>query len=129
MKAELQAAHDAQMSVMPQSDPVVEGFDISGICIPANEVGGDFFDFFWLNEKQTRFGMAIGDVSGKAMRAAMIAVMSSGMIYSEADETFSPRAAMTRLNRPMLLKTDEYTFIALLLAALDVKTKTMTFSN
>jgi serine phosphatase RsbU (regulator of sigma subunit) len=129
MQAELQAAHDAQMSIMPHSDPSVEGFDISGICIPAAEVGGDFFDYFWLNDQKTRFGIAIGDVSGKAMKAAMIAVMSSGMISSKANASFSPREALTGLNRPLFAKTNEQTYTALWLAALDVASKTFTYSN
>jgi ligand-binding sensor domain-containing protein len=129
MKTELQAAHDAQMSIMPQSDPAVEGFDISGICIPANEVGGDFFDYIWLNEEKTKFCIAIGDVSGKAMKSAMTAVMSSGMIYSNVDKTNSIKEIMTRLNRPVYSKTDRTMFTALCLAALDLQTKELIFTN
>ena len=129
LTTELKAAHNAQMSIMPHGDPKVHGFDISGVCIPASEVGGDFFDYFWLDEKETRFGIAVGDVSGKAMDAAMIAVMSNGMIASKADESFSPRETMTRLNRPLFSKTGEYAFTALWLGALDVLTRTCTFSN
>jgi sigma-B regulation protein RsbU (phosphoserine phosphatase) len=129
MQAELRAAHDAQMSIMPLSDPCVEGFDISGVCIPAAEVGGDFFDYFWLDGERTRFGIAIGDVSGKAMQAAMIAVMSSGMISSKADASFSPRAALNGLNRPLFTKTNERTYTALWIAALDVRSGTLTYSN
>lgn len=129
LATELKAAHDAQMSIMPHDDPQVEGFEISGVCIPASEVGGDFFDYFWLDEGHSRFGMAIGDVSGKAMKAAMIAVMSSGMIYSWADESFSPGEAMTLVNRPLYAKTTEQVFTALCLGALDVAAKTFTFSN
>jgi ligand-binding sensor domain-containing protein len=129
LTTELQAAHNAQMSIMPHGDPKVQGFDISGVCIPASEVGGDFFDYFWLDEKETRFGLAVGDVSGKAMDAAMIAVMSSGMIASNADESFSPRETMTRLNRPLHAKTRENTFTALWLGALDVATRTFAFTN
>ncbi|MCX5752688.1 MAG: SpoIIE family protein phosphatase, partial [Candidatus Krumholzibacteria bacterium] len=128
-EAELQAAHDAQMSIMPHSDPVVKGFDISGICIPASEVGGDFFDYFWLNDRRTKFGLAVGDVSGKAMKAAMIAVMSNGMISSIANERFSPQAALTGLNRPLFAKTSEDIYTALWLGALDVESKMFTYAN
>ncbi len=128
MEIELQTAHDAQMSVMPQRDPDVDGFDISGICIPANHVGGDFYDFLWLNEEKTKFGIAIGDVSGKAMNAAMIAVMSSGMLYSKADETNVPKEIMTRLNHSMFLKTNDTMFTALLVVTIDIKTREFTFS-
>jgi ligand-binding sensor domain-containing protein/serine phosphatase RsbU (regulator of sigma subunit) len=129
MTAELLAARDAQMSIMPHADPSVEGFDISGVCIPASEVGGDFFDYFWLNDSKTRFGIAIGDVSGKAMKAAMIAVMSNGMIATKANESFSPGEALTGLNRPLYSKTGEEIYTALWLAALDVREKTFTYSN
>jgi serine phosphatase RsbU (regulator of sigma subunit) len=129
LATELKAAHDAQMSIMPHGDPQVAGFDISGVCIPASEVGGDFFDYFWLGAGRTRFGIAVGDVSGKAMNAAMIAVMSSGMIYSRADESFSPGKAMTLLNQPLYAKTAEQVFTALCLGALDVAAKTFTFAN
>jgi serine phosphatase RsbU (regulator of sigma subunit) len=129
LEAELQAAHDAQMSIMPHADPVVEGFDISGICIPASEVGGDFFDYFWLNDRHTKFGLAVGDVSGKAMKAAMIAVMSNGMISSKADEHFTPQAALTGMNRPLFAKTNEEIYTALWLSALDVESKTFTYAN
>ena len=67
MKTELQAAHNAQMSIMPQDDPDIPGFDISGECIPTSEVGGDFFDYLWLDKERIRFAIVVGDVSGKAM--------------------------------------------------------------
>jgi len=125
---ELQAAHEAQMSIMPQSDPQLERFDISGICIPAHHVGGDFYDYMWLDDDKTKFGIAIGDVSGKAMDAAMIAVLSSGMIYSKADETSMPCEIMTRLNRSIFRKTHETMFTALCFAAIDTESRDFTFS-
>lgn len=125
---ELQTAHEAQMSIMPQSDPKLERFGISGTCIPAHQVGGDFYDYMWLDDEKTKFGIAIGDVSGKAMNAAMIAVLSSGMIYSKADETSVPREIMTRLNRSIFRKTHETMFTALCFAAIDTKSGDFTFS-
>ncbi|MCP5053766.1 MAG: SpoIIE family protein phosphatase [bacterium] len=129
LKAELQTARDAQMSIMPQKDPNVPVFEISGTCVPASEVGGDFFTYLWLDEEKTRFGIAIGDVSGKAMKAAMTAVMSDGILFCKASETGSIQEIMTRTNRPLYLKTDKRMFTALLLVALDTRTLEMTFSN
>ena len=129
MKAELAAAHEAQMSIMPQSDPKIAGFEVSGVCLPANEVGGDFYDYMWLNEEQTRFGLALGDVSGKAMQAAMTAVMANGMICAKAGEALAIKEIMTRLNRPMYAKIKREMFTALCFAALDIKTKELTFTN
>jgi serine phosphatase RsbU (regulator of sigma subunit)/ligand-binding sensor domain-containing protein len=129
LEAELQAARVAQMSIMPQSDPQLEGFYISGTCVPAHEVGGDFFDYLWLDPAKTKFGIAIGDVSGKAMKAAMTAVMSSGMLYTKVDCAGSIKDIMTELNRPLFTKTDRKMFTALCLAALDLGTKEFVFTN
>jgi len=129
LKIELQTARNAQMSIMPQSDPEIEGFSISGVCVPANEVGGDFFDYIWMNEEKTKLGIAIGDVSGKAMKSAMTAVMTSGMIYLKAYETNSVKEIMRRVNRPLYFKTEKKVFTALCLASLDIRTKEITFTN
>jgi ligand-binding sensor domain-containing protein len=129
LKTELQTARDAQMSIMPQSDPRVEGFDISGVCVPASEVGGDFFDYIWMDEAKTKLGIAIGDVSGKAMKSAMTAVMTSGMIYLKADESISVREIMERVNRPLYLKTARTVFTALCLASIHLPTRELVFSN
>ncbi len=126
--AELNAAHDAQMSIMPHTDPKIEGLDISGICIPANEVGGDFYDYISMNMNKERFGIVIGDVAGKAMKAAMVAVMSSGMVFSKADEDLPTDQIATRLNRAIYYKTDEIIYTALCLGFIDVKSKEFSFT-
>lgn len=129
MKIELQAAHDAQMSIMPQEDPKLPYIDVSGLCVPASEVGGDFFDYIWLNKEQTKFGIAVGDVSGKAMRSAMTAVLTSGMISSQVQDTSSIDTIMTKINFPIYQKTDRQMFIALCLASIDLNECTMNFTN
>jgi serine phosphatase RsbU (regulator of sigma subunit) len=129
MKTELQAAHDAQMAIMPQSDPQIIGFDISGVCIPANEVGGDFFDYIWADEAKSKFMVVIGDVSDKAMKAAMTAVMTSGIINSEARKGYSVEDIMTNVNRPLYVKTERDMFTALCLNSFDIKKKELTFVN
>lgn len=129
LQAELRTAHDMQMGLMPVADPVVKGYDISGLCVPANEVGGDFYDYVWLDRKQTKFGIALADVSGKAMKAAMTAVMTSGMIYRELGSNGTPKAILRRINKPMYAKLDQRMFTAMSLAAIDLRTKELTLSN
>ena len=128
LAAELRAAHRAQMSIMPQKDPEVGGFDVSGICLPAYEVGGDFYDYFRLGTDRRLFAVAVGDVAGKAMDAAMISVMSSGMLSSRVDETDSVASILRRMNRPLFEKTGDYVFTSLCLLALDAGTHEATFS-
>ena len=127
--AELKTAHDMQMNLMPVSDPQIPGFDISGICQPALEVGGDYYDYVWLDEEHTKLGIAMADVSGKAMKAAMTAVMTSGMIYREIGSNSSPKTILQNINRPMYLKTSKHIFTALSFAMLDSASNRLTFSN
>ena len=126
---ELKAAHDMQMGLMPTEDPKITGFDISGLCNPADEVGGDFFDYVWLDEKRTRLGIAIGDVSGKAMKAAITAVLTSGMVYREASMSETPKSILRKINKPIYLKTDRRMFTAMTFAIIDIRRKMLTFSN
>ncbi len=129
LKAELSAAHNAQMSIMPHSDPQIDGLDISSICIPANEVGGDFFDYFWTQQDSTKLGIMIGDVSGKAMTAAMTAVMTSGMLNTEANNAESLGTILSRVNVPLYNKTTKQMFTAVCLACIDPKNKELVFTN
>ena len=129
LRAELQAAHTAQMSIMPQSDPKFASLDVSGTCVPANEVGGDFFDYPWTDPKGGVLGVLVGDVSGKAMNAAMTAVLASGAIDAEARRSGSPDKALTAANRLLFSKTEKQVFISACLALIDSRRKTMTFTN
>ncbi|MFQ5799532.1 MAG: PP2C family protein-serine/threonine phosphatase [Bacteroidota bacterium] len=129
VEQELQTARQMQVSLMPASDPAIKGFDISGVCKPASDVGGDYFDYVWLDKKRTRLGIALADVSGKAMRAAFTAALTSGILYSELDGNRSVRQVLARMNRPMYLRTDKRVFTAFFLASLDVNSKKLTFTS
>lgn len=129
VEQELQTARQMQVSLMPTSDPAIKGFDISGVCKPASDVGGDYFDYVWLDKKRTRLGIALADVSGKAMKAAFTAALTSRMLYSELDGNRSVRQVLTRMNRSMYLRMDKRVFTAFFLASLDVNSKKLTFTS
>lgn len=127
--SELKSAHDMQMGLMPKNDPVIEGFEISGICKPAQEVGGDFFDYVWLDDERTKLCIVVADVSGKAMKAAITAVMTNGMVCREIGNNQSPQKILCMLNKPMYLKTESSVFTTMVLAVVDIKAKTLTVAN
>ncbi len=129
MKAELESAHDMQMSILPQSRPAIRKLDIASECLPANEVGGDFYDYFRVDEERSRLGIAIGDVAGKAMKAAMIAVLTDGMISTASQETDSTAGIMSRVNRSLFGKIERNMFTALLLAEIDTEKGRLRFTN
>ncbi|MCU0304840.1 MAG: SpoIIE family protein phosphatase [Thermoanaerobaculales bacterium] len=129
MKTQLVAAHDAQMAIMPHASPELPGFDISGICIPAHEVGGDFFDYFWFEDEAGKLCVVVGDVAGKAMSAAMNAVMSDGMVFSRARQSGSVEEIMVSLNLTVHKKVGARMFTALCLLVVDPDDRTLTFAN
>ncbi len=129
MKTELETAQHAQMSIMPQEGFTGEGFDIAGICKPAYSVGGDFFDYIRFDRDTVKFGIVVGDVSGKAMDSAMTAVMAGGMVHSKAVEALETDDVLTRVNRLLYLKTRKKDFVALCLAFFHTQEGELVFSN
>lgn len=129
LRTELRAAHDAQMAIMPQAPPDVAGFEVAGICLPAAEVGGDFYDHFWLEGQPRRLCLVVGDAAGKAMKAAMTAVMSDGMVYSRAGLGGSVEEIMGSLNRSLHAKLEPRMFTALCLMVLDPSSRALTFAT
>jgi sigma-B regulation protein RsbU (phosphoserine phosphatase) len=129
LQTELRLAREVQSSLMPAAQPGVPGFDIAGFASPAREVGGDLYGYAWLEEKESLFGVSVFDVSGKGMQAAMAAVFTSGAFASETRVTSLPGEILTRLNRAVYAHSRRGHFVAFLLAALDVRTKTLSFAN
>lgn len=129
LQTELKLARDVQMSLMPKSDPALEGFEIAGVSIPAANVGGDLFDYALLGQGEKEFGISVFDVSGKGMKAAMAAVFTSGAYATETRHTSSPAAILTRLNRGVFAHSRRGHFVAFLLTAIDPERRTITFAN
>ena len=129
LRTELQLAHDVQASLMPTTNPTMEGYDIAGMSVPAREVGGDLFDFTCLGSNAQRFGISVVDVSGKGMQAAMAAVFTSGALASNAKMSDSPAEILTGLNNAVYSHSRRGHFVAFLLAMLDLKSKGLTFAN
>jgi sigma-B regulation protein RsbU (phosphoserine phosphatase) len=69
LEEELRIAHEIQMSLLPHGPLRMPGLSVTAVCVPAREVGGDYYDFFPLDEN--RVGILIADVSGKGTSAAL----------------------------------------------------------
>ncbi len=129
LRGELETAREMQMGIMPSKAPNVPGVDIAGICLPATEVGGDYFDYFPKNRSHHELGFTVADVSGKGMKAAMTAVMVSGMLHAEAARGLKADEMLTRINVPLYKKSDRRMFTALLFGILNMKKMQFTFTN
>ncbi len=124
---ELQDAQNMQMSLLPQSPPALEGFDIAGSCKPAREVGGDFFDYLSLPGGRT--GIALADISGKGLKAAMNAILVDGMLREIAKNRTSCGEILSTLNADLCPLMEKQMFAALELAIIDRETSILRWSN
>jgi phosphoserine phosphatase RsbU/P len=126
---ELEIARQVQQKLLPGESPKIEGFEIEGVCIPANEVGGDYYDFFRVTE--TKMGIVIGDVSGKGVPAAIYMTLTKGVIQSlvENKTRFSPEQVMIKTNHSLYHMMDHRSFVTMLFAVVDIKRRTLVFAR
>ncbi|MCP4156575.1 MAG: SpoIIE family protein phosphatase [bacterium] len=127
MAKELEIAHRVQMKLLPAQSPKIEGAGIEGVCIPANEVGGDYYDFIPIDDN--RMGIVIGDVSGKGVPAAIYMTLTKGIIQSHVENRFSPSEVLTKVNRSLYTMMDQKSFVTLFYAVIDLKKKRLVFSR
>ncbi|MCK5572240.1 MAG: PP2C family protein-serine/threonine phosphatase [Bacteroidetes bacterium] len=123
MAHELDIARKVQMSLLPKKNPVIDGFDIAGTCLPALEVGGDYYDFFDLDDG--KMGIAIGDVSGKGVPAAIYMTLTKGVLQTSAMVSSSPKEVLNKLNRQMYTNIERNSFVSIYYAVLDNMKRTM----
>ena len=126
LEAELEKAHELQMGLMPNESPHVEGFDIMGRCIPANHVGGDFFQYFQQDDK---LSICMADVTGHAMEAAIPVVMFSGVLKNEMRHGSSMVDLFANLNDSMHDSLDSRTYVCFLMGELDVADRSLRLAN
>lgn len=130
LESELGIAHDIQMSLLPQLPVPFPGkgrLDLYALMEPAREVGGDFFDFFWLDEQ--RLCLVIADVSGKGVPAALFMAVSKTLLKVIASQETSPAAMLTRLNGQLAADNEQSMFVTLFCAVIDTDSGLMTYAN
>jgi sigma-B regulation protein RsbU (phosphoserine phosphatase) len=130
MEGELNAAKEIQMSMLPLTFPPFpqrSEFSVFATLAPAREVGGDFYDFFFIDED--RFCFCIGDVSGKGVPAALFMAVSKSLIKSRATADFSSASIITHVNNELGRDNDACMFVTVFLGILDVKTGALTYTN
>ncbi len=125
LKKELEIARNIQKRLLPQADPQIHGLDISGICIPADEVGGDYFDYFKINEDQ--IGLVIADVAGKGTSAAFYMAEIKVMISSPAFSELSLKKLLTHINKRLCQILDKKVFATMIYGLLDIKQRQFKF--
>jgi sigma-B regulation protein RsbU (phosphoserine phosphatase) len=127
LEEELRIARQIQMSLLPRGPLEMPGLGVTALCVPAREVGGDYYDFFRLGHD--RLGVLIADVSGKGTSAALYMAELKGLMLSLSEIYQSPRELLLEVNRILAENLDSRSFITMLYAVLDLKRGVMTFAR
>jgi len=126
MEREMGLARQAQKSILPMRSPEHPGYDIGSFIMPARAVGGDFYDFIPVDNQ--RLCIVIGDVSDKALPAALFMAVTLSLVRAEIGRTVDQRQILENINK-FLLRMNAKMFVTLLYCILDFKTGSLKYSR
>jgi sigma-B regulation protein RsbU (phosphoserine phosphatase) len=115
------------MGLMPKESPPIAGFAIAGRCIPANHVGGDFFQYFL--RPDDRLTLALADVTGHSMDAAIPMVLFSGILKSQMELGGNLEELFSRLNRSLYGALPRRTFVCCAMGELELSSRLIRLAN
>jgi sigma-B regulation protein RsbU (phosphoserine phosphatase) len=128
--SELRIASEIQKSILPRTFPPFPDradFEIYATTIPALEMGGDFYDFFLIDDK--RLGVVIADVSGKGVPAAIFMAVSRSLLKATALASVSPSECLEHVNRLLCPDNESAMFVTVFYGILHTETGELEFSN
>lgn len=129
IQKELSVATSIQQSILPQTFPPFperRDFEIYAQMVPARHVGGDFYDFFLIDDE--RIGFVIADVSGKGVPAAIFMAMSRALLKATALTGVSPSECLQRVNRLLCRESDAGLYVTLFYGILHTRTGEVEYS-
>jgi sigma-B regulation protein RsbU (phosphoserine phosphatase) len=127
LQEDMHHAATIQQMLLPREAPAIPNVDLAGLSVPAREVGGDYFDYIDLGDG--RWGIAVGDVSGKGMSAALLMANLQATMRGCARIATSVADCVTAVNRLLLASTDTRTFVTLFYGVFDAQARTFTYCN
>jgi sigma-B regulation protein RsbU (phosphoserine phosphatase) len=130
MQSELRIAHQIQMDMVPKIFPPFperDDVDLFAILDTAKEVGGDLYDFFFIDDE--RIVVLVGDVAGKGVPASLFMAVTRTLIRSKFTKGISTAKVVDQINRDLMQNNDSQLFVTLLLCIIDLKTKEMEYTS
>jgi len=126
LDAELVTASDIQAHLYPAALPAIEGYDVSVLVRPCREMGGDYFDVYAVGDT---FVIAIADVIGKGIGAAMLMSNLQAMVRSLAQQFTDPSLLLERINADLISRVGEGRFITCFLMTLHPRNGRIWYAN
>jgi serine phosphatase RsbU (regulator of sigma subunit) len=127
IQQELEVARKMQLSILPRAFQSRDGLALEATMLPAKEIGGDFYDFFALDAHHV--AMAVADVSGKGVPAALFMAVSRTLLRAVAQFSESPAKCLARLNDLLASDNDQMMFVTLFYAVLDTRDGSLVYAN
>ena len=127
LEEELRIAREIQMSLLPRDTISIPGVMVTATCVPAREVGGDYYEFVRLGDR--RLGILVADVSGKGTSAALYMAELKGLFLSLSRIYESPKQLLIEVNRIIADHIDSRSFITMTYAVLDMDRETLTYAR
>jgi sigma-B regulation protein RsbU (phosphoserine phosphatase) len=130
IESELKIAHDIQQGIIPKIFPPFperDDIDLFAVLDPARDVGGDLYDFFFIDDHKICF--AIGDVSGKGVPASLFMAITRTLLRSKATKNSSAKEIVSELNIELCKGNENSMFVTFFLCIMDTKTGIVEFCN
>ena len=124
---DLRMARQIQRSLLPANVPEIVGLDFAVHYEPAYQIGGDFYDFIW--HGPSHLGVAVGDVAGKAISAALYMARLTSELRSRAAIAKTPSHLLRRVNQEIVGLGDDGMFATLVYCIYDLETRSLVFTN
>lgn len=127
IQAQLEIARQVQLELLPHTDPVVKGFDVSAYIFPTEEVSGDYYD--WVQIFEDQFGIVVADAVGKGIPAALLMSFLRASLRSCVQIGYAPHIALLKVSSLLRDSIEDNQFITAIYGILDSTNKSFVFSN
>lgn len=124
---QMRIARDIQQRLFPSAPPALSGFDLAGVSLPADETGGDYFDFIAMPDGM--IGLVVGDVTGHGIGPALLMAETRAYLRILTQQLGDVGAILTHANRVLAQDVGGERFVTLLLAQLDPTTRAVRYAN
>jgi sigma-B regulation protein RsbU (phosphoserine phosphatase) len=127
LAGEINEARSVQLGLFPDSTPDIQGFVISGMCIPCREVGGDWFDYIPLPDGS--LAIVIADVSGKGSGAALLMASTRSILRIYAEKGLTPGEVLSKVNSALVKDFPKTRFVTMIYAVIHPAGRRIVFAN
>lgn len=127
LEGQLEVARQVQLELLPASDPILPGFDISAYNFPTEEVSGDYYD--WVRIYEDQIGVVIADVAGKGVPAALLMAFLRASLRAATHIGYSPHISMSKVNYLLWESIERNQFVTAFYGLLDATNKSLVYSN